>query len=212
MSDPSNGWKHISKSWWNDRTRVNANKSRYEYMHIAYTFKISELAENHLWPSVMIFDRRYRELQAQHWFRWGSDTPHLTAVNRKPRLVTPTDKANGKPRLVTPTDKANGKPRLVTPTDKANGKPRQVTPTDKANGWPTRSRNQEMRGNVKSISRSGNKHNVCGFHNSAEGCSYWGICRYENRCRTPDGDEAHPITQHSTNEQLHCRKRWKTKH
>ena len=68
-------------------------ESRYEY--IAYIIKISELAESHLWPSVMIFDRRYRELQDQHGFRWGSDTPNLTAVNRKPRLVTPTDKANG---------------------------------------------------------------------------------------------------------------------
>ena len=66
------------------------------YDYIAYTIKISELAESHLWPSVMMFDRRYRELQAQHGFRWGSDTPHLTAVNLKPRQVTPTYKASGR--------------------------------------------------------------------------------------------------------------------
>ncbi|KAK2169991.1 hypothetical protein LSH36_5g09019 [Paralvinella palmiformis] len=39
--------------------------------YIAYTVKISEMAEGHLWPSVMAFDRSYRQLQAQHGFRWG---------------------------------------------------------------------------------------------------------------------------------------------
>ena len=56
--------------------------------YIADTVKISEMAEGHLWPSVMEFDRIYRQLQAQHGFGWGSDTPHLTAVNLKPRVAS----------------------------------------------------------------------------------------------------------------------------
>jgi len=58
------------------------------FYYIAYTVKISEMAEGHLWPSVMAFDRSYHQLQAQHGFRWGSDTPHLTAVNLKPRIAS----------------------------------------------------------------------------------------------------------------------------
>ena len=42
-----------------------------------------------------VFDRIYRQRQAQYGFRWGSDSPHLTAVNLKPKQVfNSMDKSN----------------------------------------------------------------------------------------------------------------------
>ena len=40
-------------------------------LYLAYTVQIHEMAEVYEWPSIMTFDTRYRELQAQHNFRWG---------------------------------------------------------------------------------------------------------------------------------------------
>jgi len=39
--------------------------------YLAYTVQIYELAEKFEWSSLMEFDTRYRELQAEHNFRWG---------------------------------------------------------------------------------------------------------------------------------------------
>ncbi len=53
--------------------------------YIAYTVKVSELAESYMWQSVLAYDRAYRQLQAQHGFRWASDSPHLATLHLKPR-------------------------------------------------------------------------------------------------------------------------------
>ena len=53
--------------------------------YLAYTVKIGELAESYTWGSILQYDRAYRQLQAQHGFRWASDSPHLTALHLKPR-------------------------------------------------------------------------------------------------------------------------------
>ena len=55
------------------------------YDYISYTVKVSELADTYVWVSVMRFDRAYRQLQAQHGFRWGSDSPHLDALHLRAR-------------------------------------------------------------------------------------------------------------------------------
>lgn len=39
--------------------------------YLAYTTKIFEFAENFEWSGVLNFDYNYRELQAEHGFRWG---------------------------------------------------------------------------------------------------------------------------------------------
>ena len=39
--------------------------------YLAYTAQINDMAEVYEWPSILTFDARYRELQAEHGFKWG---------------------------------------------------------------------------------------------------------------------------------------------
>ncbi len=55
--------------------------------YLAYTVKVSELADSYMWSSVLHFDRAYRQLQAQHGFRWGSDSTHLATLHLRPKLA-----------------------------------------------------------------------------------------------------------------------------
>lgn len=48
---------------------LNRNKIKY---YLAYTTKIYELAEKYEWNSVLSYDYTYRELQAEHRFKWGT--------------------------------------------------------------------------------------------------------------------------------------------
>ena len=56
--------------------------------YVAYTLKICDLAENHLWGSVLLYDRAYRKLQEQYRFKWGSDSPHLATAHLRVRPPT----------------------------------------------------------------------------------------------------------------------------
>jgi len=40
-------------------------------LYLAYTVQINEMCEIYDWSSILTFDGRYRELQAQHGFPWG---------------------------------------------------------------------------------------------------------------------------------------------
>ena len=44
--------------------------------YMAYTAMISDLAGRYEWASILEYDRRYRELQAEHGFLWGTPHPH----------------------------------------------------------------------------------------------------------------------------------------
>ena len=57
------------------------------FCYLAYMAKICQLTEGHTWQSVLMYDRAYRQLQAQHQFEWGSDYPHLSTVHLLPRNV-----------------------------------------------------------------------------------------------------------------------------
>ena len=59
--------------------------AKHLFDYLAYGVKVSELAESYTWISVLHFDRAYRELQACHGFRWGSDASHLATVHLRPR-------------------------------------------------------------------------------------------------------------------------------
>ena len=63
--------------------------------YIAYTAKIGELATRFSWPSVLLFDKEYRERQAMYNFRWGVDCPHLSTVFLKERVSTSGWKPKG---------------------------------------------------------------------------------------------------------------------
>lgn len=72
--------------------------------YLAYTVKVSSLAANYTWPSILQWDRAYRKLQQQHGFRWGSDSPHLVSLYLVPRLLVnnQSKKAKGTPGAQTP--------------------------------------------------------------------------------------------------------------
>ena len=58
--------------------------------YLAYTVKVSNLAQKYTWQSVLVYDREYRHFQAIHKFLWGSDIPHLISVHLVPKTVKPT--------------------------------------------------------------------------------------------------------------------------
>ncbi len=49
--------------------------------YLAYSVKISGLAQRYVWSTVMLYDREYRRAQATYNFPWGSDVPHLSSVH-----------------------------------------------------------------------------------------------------------------------------------
>ena len=54
--------------------------------YISYSTKICELVQRFTLVSVLLYDRNYRQLQAQNGFRWGTDVPHLQNVHLIPRI------------------------------------------------------------------------------------------------------------------------------
>ena len=77
--------------------------------YLAYMVKISELTASHVWASVLQFDRAYRQLQAQHGFRWAADTPHLVAVHLRPR---------GQAQVAQASPRGGTRPSTGTPTSR----------------------------------------------------------------------------------------------
>ena len=45
--------------------------------YLDYTTKIYEFAEKYDWNSVLSYDYTYREMQAEHNFKWGTFSPHM---------------------------------------------------------------------------------------------------------------------------------------
>ena len=58
--------------------------------YLTYTVMVHEFASRYDWQSVLDFDVRYRELQAQHGFRWGTTAIHLEAI-----LLTSSPRVSG---------------------------------------------------------------------------------------------------------------------
>ena len=63
--------------------------------YVAYTIKVSELANKYTWLSVLYYDQAYRRMQQSHKFRWGSDAPHLTSLHLIPRNPSKPTSAKG---------------------------------------------------------------------------------------------------------------------
>lgn len=53
--------------------------------YLAYTTKIFEFAKSYEWNSILNFDFNYRELQAEHGFRWGTFSPHMEMQSLVPK-------------------------------------------------------------------------------------------------------------------------------
>lgn len=69
--------------------------------YLSYTMQLYELAERFEWSSLMEFDSRYRELQAEHEFRWGDMrfasqihllTPRRPSTQQQNRRTTTTNR------------------------------------------------------------------------------------------------------------------------
>ena len=56
-------------------------------LYLAYTVQINEMYELYEWTSILSFDGRYRELQAQHGFAWGDLRMAANSTLLVPRRV-----------------------------------------------------------------------------------------------------------------------------
>ena len=84
-TDHSHPYAGISLSEWGaancrlmaallDRQLLPAAETQY---YLAYTLKIFEFVSKYEWESVLEFDYRYREIQAEHGIKWGIHAPDL---------------------------------------------------------------------------------------------------------------------------------------
>ena len=55
--------------------------------YMAYTALVSDLASKYDWLSILEFDTKYRELQAEYQFNWGTPHPHTERYYLRPRRV-----------------------------------------------------------------------------------------------------------------------------
>ena len=67
------------------------------FQYLAYTVKVSEMAQVYTWQSILLYDQAYRKAQARENFKWGSDTPHVDRLHlrfREPKInLKPGSKA-----------------------------------------------------------------------------------------------------------------------
>ena len=65
--------------------------------YLAYTTKIHEFAEKYEWSSVLNYDYNYRELQAEHKFKWGTFSPHMELQLLVPKRAKQPNVQSGGP-------------------------------------------------------------------------------------------------------------------
>lgn len=58
--------------------------------YLSYTTKVCQLVQRYTLVSVLMYDREYRQLQARHGFRWGTDVPHFHTIHLQPRPTHPS--------------------------------------------------------------------------------------------------------------------------
>ena len=84
--------------------------------YLAYTVKVSQLAEHYEWVSVLAYDQEYRRLQASLGFAFGTDAQHLHTVYL---VQKQTSKPGNRPSKARPTNLAGS---TKAPVDPASGK------------------------------------------------------------------------------------------
>ena len=57
-------------------SKGDLSRENIEY-YMAYTTRIFEFAEIYEWNSAIHFDHKYREIQAEHQFQWGTFSLHM---------------------------------------------------------------------------------------------------------------------------------------
>lgn len=71
--------------------------------YVAYTTMIADLAMTSDWPSVLQFDSRYRELQADRQFAWGTRLSHEQQQHVRPKASPQQPKQKGGKTHKTPS-------------------------------------------------------------------------------------------------------------
>lgn len=61
--------------------------------YVGYTQCIFRLASNHVWHSVLLYDKEYRDMQAIEGFKWGEDQKNLRDFHLVPKSNSSTMKA-----------------------------------------------------------------------------------------------------------------------
>ena len=64
--------------------------------YLSYTTKICQLVQRYTLISVLLYDREYRQMQARHGFRWGTEVPHFHTIHLQVRSARPSQLAPGK--------------------------------------------------------------------------------------------------------------------
>lgn len=64
--------------------------------YLSYTTKVCQLVQRYTLVSVLMYDREYRQLQARHGFRWGTDVPHFHTIHLQPRPSRSAQPQSGK--------------------------------------------------------------------------------------------------------------------
>ena len=62
--------------------------------YLSYTIKVCQLVQRYTLISVLLYDREYRQLQARHGFRWGTDVPHFHTIHLQAGTVRQTQQAS----------------------------------------------------------------------------------------------------------------------
>ena len=88
--------------------------------YMAFTVAIHELASRYDWASVLEYDIRYREQQAEHGFRWGSPAQHLESL-----LLLPKRREHQPPQADLGRQRQRGKQRTDGRPTHPLGQPHQ---------------------------------------------------------------------------------------
>lgn len=81
--------------------------------YLSYTTKICQLVQKYTIVSVLLYDREYRQLQARHGFRWGTDVPHFHTIHLQPRVINPGQLASGKTNTGAPKNTPSSTPMTL---------------------------------------------------------------------------------------------------
>ncbi|KAH3814868.1 hypothetical protein DPMN_143382 [Dreissena polymorpha] len=71
------GWGAANMGLLNHLLSTNLLQRQEVEYYLAYTTRIFEFADIYEWSSVLGYDYHYRELQAEHNFKWGTFSPHM---------------------------------------------------------------------------------------------------------------------------------------
>lgn len=78
-------WGFASLGIFNELVRTGELSSLEIKGYINYTQSIFRLAANHIWHSVLLYDKEYRDLQAKEGFKWGEPQKDLRDFHLVPR-------------------------------------------------------------------------------------------------------------------------------